>query len=83
VAVAEGFTWGEGMEDIVCANTTALIAHWQGQAQLMINVAALYGLKWENGMEKVAVERMGEVGNADALTGLFLFILSAAGKVLI
>jgi hypothetical protein len=46
----------------------------------MINIAALHGLKWENGMKEVAVESREEVGNADALTALFPFMLAAAGQ---
>jgi ankyrin repeat protein len=80
VAIAEGLRWGDGMEDIVRAHTEASIVDWQGQARLMINVAALHGLKWENGMEAVSVESREEVGNADALTGLFPFMLAAAGQ---
>jgi hypothetical protein len=53
----------------VCTHTEALIVDWQGQAQLMINVAALHGLKWENRMKEVAVESREDVRNPDALTG--------------
>jgi hypothetical protein len=80
VAVTEGLGWGDGIEDIVHTHREASFVDWQGQARLMINVATLHGLKWENGMEEVSVESREEVGNADALTGLFPFMLAATGE---
>jgi hypothetical protein len=84
VAMTEGLSWGDDrMEDIIHVHTPALTTDQQGQACLTINVAALHGLKWENGTREVADKSMNEIGNSnyvDALTALFPFMLAAVGE---
>jgi hypothetical protein len=79
VGIIERLKWDDGMEDIVRAFTAWTVV--QGQSRLMINVAALYGLPWRNGMRETLEESMNEVGNnnEDTLTGLLPFMLAAMG----
>jgi hypothetical protein len=63
--------------------TTASIADNQGQARLMINVAALKGLQWKNSMKEVEDKSIDEIGNSNnknTSTGLFPFMIAAVGE---
>jgi hypothetical protein len=83
VGVAEGLIRGDRTEDIVRVCTTASIADHQGQARLMINLAALKGLQWKNSMKEVEDKSIDEIGNSNnknTSTGLFPFMIAAVGE---
>ena len=74
LAVAQGFEWNKGMQELLEATAAA-------QKRSSVFTAAHHGLKWINHMDEEVELHLSELEDrVDDLTGLRLFMLAAMGN---
>ena len=72
IAIRESVAWDQGLRSIFEAFTSAI-------KRPRLNMGCEYGLQWSNGMKEVMETNKESIGVYDEVTGLYPFMLAAAG----